>query len=569
MKRLFIMLFVFLICAAVFFSGCQGPNSQVEKTSDGSDKTAVAAEDTSPVTQAGQYPITKEQVTLKVFYNTDATLGDMSENDTTKWLEQKLNVKLDWITVGANEAKEKLGIILASGMDLPDIIMTANAAEVITGDQIFAYGAQGLFIPLNDLIDKYGINVKQGFDNFPGAKGQMTAPDGNIYALPRLQDCYHCTLPAKYWMNQTWLDRLNLTMPTTPDELYNVLSAFKNNDANGNGNMNDEIPMSGRTNNWSTLDSFIMSAFQYTTSQAGDNFYWLYVEDGKVTFAPIQEGWKDGLKFQKKLFDDGLMDKEVFINAKAQLLALTGDPNGNRIGSFQGLHIGAAVDTGSPVAAEYQPVPPLNGPAGRIAGVQPTKYYPAFLITKSCKNPEVAFRFGDALMTNPLADESTMEWMTLIYGPEGKGWERAKAGDVGLDSQPALYKDLLAGQTSQNFSWNQSGPTLFPDTLRNRQVSDPNVWSNEKSLYEATKNAYEQYRVDKTIPYMNFTTDVTQQLAEIRVNIQKYVNESIAKFVTGAMDLDSDWNEYIKQLNAMGLQQLIDLTQQTYDNYSK
>jgi putative aldouronate transport system substrate-binding protein len=572
MKRYGIMAFILILCLSVILSGC-GSTTQTGKDSGKTTGTSTAINtdsttDSPSVTAAGEYPITKEQVTLRVFYNTDATLGDMSENDTTKWLEEKTNVKLEWILSGQNEAKEKLSIILASSTELPDIIMTANAAEIITADQIFAYGAQGLFIPLNEMIERYGVNVEKGFELFPGAKEQMTAPDGNIYALPRLQDCYHCTIPGKYWINQTWLDKLNMDMPSTPDELHSVLMAFKNNDPNGN-NKKDEIPLSGRSNMWSTLDNFIMNAFQYSPGNAGENFYWMYIEDGKVIFAPTQEGWKQGLKFQKKLFDDDLVDKEIFINTKQQLLALTGDPNGNRVGSFQALHIGAGVDTGSKVVEEYQPVPPLNGPAGRIAPDQPTKYYPAYLITKACKYPEVAFRLGDTLMTHPLTDEITLEWMTLIYGPEGKGWERAKAGEVGLDGQPALYRDLLAGLTSQNFAWNQSGPTLFPDSLRNRMVADLNKWSNEKSLYDATKNVYEQYKVEKTLPYMNYTTDVTQQLAEIKVNIQKYVNESIAQFITGAMDIDADWDKYVKQLNDMGLQQLIDLTQQTYDNYLK
>jgi putative aldouronate transport system substrate-binding protein len=503
---------------------------------------------------------------LKIFINPDATITDIKTNELTKWLEDKTGIHIDWVVSGQNEAKDKLNIMLAAGSKLPDVIMTANAAQIITDDQIFNLGEQKVFIPLNSMIDTYGENVKKAFEDFSGSRAQMTAPDGNIYALPRMMEAYHTTLPEKYWINQSWLNKLNLKMPTTPDELYTVLKAFKDMDPNGNGKK-DEIPLSGRTNQYSTMDSFIMNAFQYSPGSNGDNFYWLYVRFGKVMFAPTQTGWKTGLKYERRLYQDDLMDSEIFINTKPQLLALTGDPNGNRVGSFQCLHIGGGVDTNSSRAADYSPVPPLKGPLGQVAPNQPLKYYPAYMITKDCKQPELAFKLGSFLMTNPLADPDTMEWMNMLYGPEGQGWERAKADEKGLDGQPAIYKDLVSGKTTQNIWWVNAGPCVFPDSLRNRMVADISKWSNEKSLYDATKNVYEPYRMNMTLPYMNYTTADASELAEIRVNIQKYVNESMAKFVTGAMDLDRDWDKYVAQLNAMGLQKMLDITQKTYDKY--
>jgi putative aldouronate transport system substrate-binding protein len=526
----------------------------------------VASASNSKILAKCQVFVWGGKATLKVFTNVDATITDIKTNALTKWLEEKTNINIDWVVSGQNEAKDKLNIMLASGTSLPDVIMPANAAPIITDDQVFNLGEMKIFIPLNKMIDQYGENVKRGFELYPGSKEQMTAPDGNIYALPRLGDAYHTTLPEKYWINQSWLTKLKLKMPSTPDELYSVLKAFKEKDPNGNGKK-DEIPLSGRKDQYSTLDSFLMNAFQYSPGINGDNFYWMFAIRGKVYFAPTQSGWKDGLKYERKLYQDGLMDSEIFINTKPQLLALTGDPNGNRVGSFQCLHIGGGVDTAGPRAADYAPVPPLKGPVGQVAANQPLKFPAAYIITKDCKQPELAFRFGNLLMTDLLADADSLEWMTLNYGPEGQGWERAKAGEKGLDGQPALFKDLTIGTKTQNFSWLQAGPVVLPDTVRNRMVADTSKWSNEKSLYDATKNVYEPFRRNLTLPYMNYTTTDASELAEIRVNVQKYVNEAMAKFVTGAMDIDKDWDKYITQLNAMGLQKMLETTQRTYDKY--
>lgn len=65
-------------------------------------------------------------------------------------------------------------------------------------------------------------------------------PDGHIYSCPQLNKT-EGNLIHHYWINKTWLDNLGLEAPTTVDELYDVLVAFRDNDPNGNG-QKDEIP---------------------------------------------------------------------------------------------------------------------------------------------------------------------------------------------------------------------------------------------------------------------------------------------------------------------------------------
>lgn len=70
----------------------------------------------------------------------------------------------------------------------------------------------------------------------------VTNPDGHIYTLPGKKPLRPkgCDTP---FINKAWLDRLGLEIPTTVDEWYEVLKAFKEQDANGNGDPNDEIPL--------------------------------------------------------------------------------------------------------------------------------------------------------------------------------------------------------------------------------------------------------------------------------------------------------------------------------------
>lgn len=91
----------------------------------------------------------------------------------------------------------------------------------------------------------------------------MTLADGNIYALPMINDCYLCSLPVKMWIYQPWLDALGMEAPQTTEKLYLVLKAFKEGDPNGNG-LADEIPLVAATSGWySSIEGYIMNAFIY------------------------------------------------------------------------------------------------------------------------------------------------------------------------------------------------------------------------------------------------------------------------------------------------------------------
>ena len=174
----------------------------------------------------GLFPLTQEPATLRVFIGGNSNVEDFATNEFTKWYEEKTGVKVDF-TVAAgtgDDMTQALNLMLASG-DYPDVILIPYG--VVTTSELAYYGQQGIFLPLNDLIDKVGVETKRIFDIYPPAKTVSTAPDGNIYALPTVNQCYHCSLGAKMWIYQPWLDKLGLEMPTTTEEFKAVLEAFK------------------------------------------------------------------------------------------------------------------------------------------------------------------------------------------------------------------------------------------------------------------------------------------------------------------------------------------------------
>ena len=181
---------------------------------------------------------------------------------------------------------------LSAGTDLADIVRLPNT----DGDSKFQ--DSGLFIPLNDLIEKYCVNTKKLFEARPDIKAQLTNKDGEIYFLSSLD------MPSNLFMmmfiNKDWLKEVNMEEPTTVEEFYEVMKAFKGHDFNGNGEA-DEIPFTctpWELPNW---------CCQYFGLDLMNGF--VVEKDGTVSATIANPRLKDCLTWLNKLYTEELMDK--------------------------------------------------------------------------------------------------------------------------------------------------------------------------------------------------------------------------------------------------------------------
>lgn len=522
--------------------------------------TAAPVADESPVTPAGEFPIVKEKITLKVLIAATNGVSDYEDNEYTKWLEEKTGIDLvfDVAPNSSDEAKQKLNLVLASGQ-LPDVIINFG----IPLDQQQVLADQGLIISVDDLIEKYGLEYKQVLTDLPQIKDVSSLSDGKMYAMVDINECYHCSLSQKAWIYQPWLDKLGLEMPTTTDELYTVLKAFKEQDPNGNG-IADEIPWSASvTGDWhGNIDKFIMNAFVLNPDLSNDRY--LYVEDGAVKAAFAQEGWKEGITYLNKLYSEGLIDPESFTNDATKLKALAENPDVPLLGFTQEGWPGMFLDWGgaSNRWKEYVPVAPLKGPSG--AAMMPESPYSMigngkYLITKDCKNPEAAFRLAD-LMYNY---EATLR---NAIGRPGSEWDASKEGAESIDGGVAKYKVLVTyNEGEQKVSWNQAAPAYRSASFRLAQefnADDP----LERYLFNWSHDLYAPVgKPDMYLPPLVFDSAQSQRLGELNTALYTLVDQMYASFVTGEMDINTGWDSYLTELNNSGLEEFLQIYQTAYD----
>ncbi|WP_232313111.1 extracellular solute-binding protein [Paenibacillus sp. P22] len=176
------------------------------------------------------------KITLKMARDSFTDVHPASK-DLWMWkkYEEKTGIHIEWEEIPGESSAERKNVMLASGK-LPDAFYQTG----FSSSELVKYGEQGLFLPLEDLIEQHAPNLKQWFEKNPEVKKAITMPDGHIYSLPYIDTA----LPyrsIRLYINKTWLDNLGLQVPKTTDELQAALKAFKEKDANGNGDPNDEM----------------------------------------------------------------------------------------------------------------------------------------------------------------------------------------------------------------------------------------------------------------------------------------------------------------------------------------
>lgn len=381
---------------------------------------------------AAGFPL-EEKVTLSVFAEQLSSVVDLEQNKVLQDLEAYTNVDLDLTLVPSDGLSEKLNLMLSSG-EYPEIIIGSG---LLSNQDLEKYGVEEqIFIPLNDLIEEYGTNIKERWAEHPNWEEEMKSSDGNIYGIPTSEtggeghgDCSY-----KLWINTEWLEAVGKEMPTTTEEFRDVLMAFKTQDPNGNG-VADEIPLTGATGTWAGVPYLnLLNAFGYFDT----NYY--YVKDGTVQSILDQDYVKEGLKYIHDLYVDGLIDPAALTQDESQMAAVGNNEEIAIAGAVTCGHVGMFVDINNAERYnQYEIMMPLKGSTG-YQGIPYNMAHSvqgaSFAITDICKNPEIAIQIADLFCGE--------EWtIRSQLGTQGETWDVSDGDAVGMDGvTPAKYKYL-------------------------------------------------------------------------------------------------------------------------------
>lgn len=527
------------LCLAVTslaMSGCK----KAEPTSNNSKTTA----ETAAITTNDKGPVTDTKITLKAIVNKDALHGSFKDMPVVKDLEAETNVHIEWEEVPSNAVKEKVNLVFASN-DLPDFF-----GNCVTDADLMKYGGSSL-IELDKLIDKNAPNLKKLFTTDPALKNFITLPNGHIYSMPYKDAGITANYnPDNVFMNKVWLDKLGLKVPTTTDEFYNVLKAFKEKDPNGNGKA-DEIPFSAIINN-NNINSGIYSFYGAFGVLDGVNH--LMVQNGKVVFTPTTDGYKEGTLYFAKLYKDGLLDPESFTQDRNQYFA-KGKASTAILGTGL-LWLDENLLGVERARKEYTAMLPLKGPKGDQLW---NKYNNdgnrnTIAITSANKYPDITVRLMDRLYIERWSAQTQRGHLGTVIKEEGTKY---------------VAQTPPQGVSVDEFRFKSSPVNCLPFYIPAGFYDTKFALTEDAVRKEARVKEYSKYFPKEILPALFFTQDQSSELATLTNDIGNYVAQMQAKWIIGTSSIDKDWEDYVKNLEKMNLKRYIQLYQEALDTYKK
>ena len=573
MKKIIALIMALVLAFGLVACGAGGNAATGSEETDGPKERVTRVSSTEwdgslPLVQEG------EDNKLTIGIRTNANVTDFKDNDYTRYLEEMTGVDLEFVVFGSKsgDAATQVSLMVAGGEELPDILLAFSGISKTLAKE---YGMDGYFLDLSEyyVTDSYYMDKqfdlyypteesRAEFEEFMLAN--VTDPGTNAmywypvtWQNPGDVNLSHC------WINQDWLDTLGLTAPTTIDELYDTLVAFRDQDPNGNG-IKDEIPMAGRISDQYAILQWVMNAFTYQYDK-----YKYTVTDGVVSAPYHTDEYRQGVIFIRKLVDEGLLTPLTWTMSAEEMKALV-NPTGDFTVGICALPGDTKFEEDHESMFVYEPIAPLQDYTGK-GGWAPTSpdlvSIPNF-ITADCDNPRLAFRFLDFMNTSEV-------YLRGRWGVRGRDWEfldeeKEGAGMLGGTARiKVLDPEATAGVN--NVTWHSNTAGLSSESYWQYELEDSvGAWSQElyDDLREIVKNYDEGKQPEQSLWIVERSEEVDEVYSEANVNIQDYVKTAFAEFCNGVRDPgnDEDWNKYLADLDGLGYHEVwLPVAQESWD----
>lgn len=576
MKRTLALLLAIVMLLSLSLSGCGG-----ESGDNGSGADVGSNEDVEFLDLTGNLPIIKDQAAfeeanggkLTAFIINDAA-RTVEVKDLTmvqRWKEDT-GIEFDWQVASPDSVEEKLSLMLSAGDDLPDIFWNFIGGQ--SGQYAVQYSDQDIFMPTEDLINKYCPTLVKILEDNPQYQKEIVTPDGHMYGFPYIEQMKGLVMTSgPLLINSKWLDTVKKEMPTTVDEFSDVVHAFKEaGDLNGNGEA-DEVPVMTMfgPEEIDTFGSYNMfyrftGCFGQADSYCYGNPYadHLAVLDGKITFTGNNESIRKTADFFHGLYEDGLLNVNCFEQTSttnytnSELIQPVAIPG--VVGVWTDMQI-----TSNEVRHEYEPIPQLTGADGGKSGF-PLNYSEMqdtsdTCITTECKFPEVIACFVEYLISDPsLSVQSNWGAVGYNYYEDENGMLCFNLDDNG---------DIIPVEPYESFGDMRTNTTPVRGSMIVLDEYYDTVCQytyDAKTLleFQHVNGKEEQLSRGTNVPKMLMTLEENQRLGQIQPVISDIVDRYVAGAVQNGTD-DASWEQYKTELENAGVNELVEIFQTAYD----
>ncbi len=525
--RIISILLILVITASVLFSCSAGEVSRKESGRESGSK------------RDSMLPLTDEPVTLTVFAGLDSNLEgiikDYNDNTFFQELEKRTGVHLEFVIPEIGAESDAYYSMIASD-NFTDIISHNNYAYPEGLDAAIDDGYYLELTPyLNTFLKDY--NTLRNRDSF--TLKSTTTGSGRIAA------CYSLyTQKQGPWMGlqvrKDWLDELGLKVPVTFDDWENMLTLFKT-----------------RKGAYAPLCIGANGFLEYSHGlSAGFGVYEDFMQvNGKVSYGPAEEGWKEYLTLLNDWYKKGLIDHNFMINGEWQVDRAMVESG--QTGAWNAMYI---------MMSQYeQAVPgmdviPVSSPVKKAGEALHIRREDSIIgnpvsISAKSKHPDIAMKLLDYLYTKEgsLLANYGIENDTFTYNAGGKPQVTDKISEnkkYSMGQAQAMYL-LPPNRLGGLYDW-----TRELKAVPRQDLEAYNVWNKGDDAYILPDS-------------LAYTREESKERSKIAADITKYRNSMTVNFITGVIDINTGWDNYISELKKMNLDRAVKITQQALDRFNR
>jgi len=472
---------------------------------------------------AGSVPV--QTTPIKFFTRTRPGVFDGPDNPLVlAHIEQLTGIKLDVTPIANENYAERVDLMIAANEDIDGINLVGYA------DSYVGLVQRNAIIPINDLLDTYGPNVKRVM-----ADGLFTMTDSEkkIWGLPRAERFPEGYVPT---IREDWLKALGMSVPTTIAEIDAYLAAVKAADLAGNGNTIPLLP-NGLTYGMSNFFNYFLSAKDNNLSAGGWTNGRYMAADGTIHPIFSHPDLINLIAKFREWYSLGYMPQDIHLLQTAQIVSIRSSASfGMQAGWYNDglaqLDNWSKANPNKPRASITALPPPRNAPGRSMWNSNP-KYGPQIVFFKNGKNTVHLMRYFDWICASPENN------VIANFGIENDhwSWNQDKSAVVVTASGLARYQDYYS---LANTYWEEIMPKLITSQDNMVQYQMYNLIDQIKGFKASN------YPFDSQVPYNVKGTDAEFLTADGNT----LINETVTKMVIGQMPL-SEWPRIQAQYNAI------------------
>ena len=504
---------------------------------------------------------------------TNFPAGSESEpNNRTifKRLEEATNVHVEWKTIQSDQWGDKIALEMSNVKTLPDFVFNAGFSDT----DLLKYAKQGVILNLEDYIDKYMPNLQKVFEQAPEYRTMCEDADGHIWALPWIEQLGYektaiQTIDNMPFINKAWLDFLGLPVPTTIDEFENTLIAFRDNAAKLKAEFGidgDIIPMSFIMNDGGQDPAVLINGFGNGIGDPDKGRHIAVNDDKQVICTATEEGFKDGLAWLHKLYEEKLIDPEAFTQEWSTYVAKGKSGRYGVCFSWDIANI-AQVSMDDLIAGKgWVPLPMLKADTVNLTPGNGS-FTSGFdrgrcVVTAVCENPALVCAWLDQ-MYDPLQSPQN-NWGTYGEDDDFDIFEMSTNAEGG----PMLKHTWLGDASPVEVREAEcvGGPLAILDSYYGVYVTCPDDAQYRlnwiKDVYTPDMNT--KY----VVPNVFMTTEDTKEVSDLQTDITKCINTAKSDWVMNGFT-DADWDQLQTDLQNYKVDRLLEIYQKYVDDYYK